>query len=266
MRKKPNKEISALRRYDNIQRVGEKEAQTIVRKWFALQFEQVSSGIKQIMKDTTTQLADWDALEEKGKVLWKPFVLETVKKAGEATMLLNNLELTFDYVNADAIATVEGMCVKLVREVTEETKDAIRSYINHGLMTGKGSLEVGRKLRPLVGLTERQMMSVANHEESLLKLRPDLSRKEIDRRVGVYERRLHRKRAEMIARTETARARNEGILLAMVQSQVGKVRWKAHAGACELCEPMNGEIFTLGQATGTLPYHPNCKCLWLAAE
>jgi HK97 family phage portal protein len=86
-------------------------------------------------------------------------------------------------------------------------------------------------------------------------------------------------RAEMIARTETLAAGNEGALEAYRQNPlVTRLEWVAEDGACDDCEELNGTEVDVGEnfansgemlPTGAIvnygdvdhpPLHPNCRC------
>jgi SPP1 gp7 family putative phage head morphogenesis protein len=77
------------------------------------------------------------------------------------------------------------------------------------------------------------------------------------------------RRAEMLARTEILRAYNEASLIEYKNWGVEGVRCLAEfltAGddkVCPSCFSHEGEIYTLESASGILPFHPNCRCIWL---
>jgi len=45
-----------------------------------------------------------------------------------------------------------------------------------------------------------------------------------------------------------------------------KVVWVINSGACDICLQHSGEIYTLKQAEGMIPAHPNCLCSWAAYD
>lgn len=79
-------------------------------------------------------------------------------------------------------------------------------------------------------------------------------------------------RAEMIARTEIIRAHAEGQLDAfekMGVQEIGvEVEWLATADdrTCPECESMEGTIFSIDEARGMIPAHPNCRCAFAPAN
>lgn len=83
---------------------------------------------------------------------------------------------------------------------------------------------------------------------------------------------LSAKRAETIARTEIIRAHSEGQLDALDKlgvQQVGvQVEWSTAGDdrVCPRCQPLEGAVFTIKEAHGLIPRHPNCRCAFLPAN
>lgn len=79
---------------------------------------------------------------------------------------------------------------------------------------------------------------------------------------------LTQNRAMMIARTEIIHAHAEGQLDAFEKLGVLQLGVKAEwvtAGddrVCPQCLPLEGQIFTVEEARGKIPLHPNCRCSW----
>ncbi len=191
---------------------------------------------KQIIKDLTKKfikkkatapqivatLTDWEEIEDNGKRIFKPAVLNIMARSGNKALEIAGVEASFDVLNAKSVAIAEKICSKLVREVLDETKKAISGIIKVGIKEGKSMGQIAKEIRPLVGLTEKQTMAAVHYNEWLIGNRPEWSVKQIDSSVGAYERKLHRKRADNIARTETARAQSEGTLQGYGQGDVKK--------------------------------------------
>jgi SPP1 gp7 family putative phage head morphogenesis protein len=81
---------------------------------------------------------------------------------------------------------------------------------------------------------------------------------------------LTAKRAKVIARTETIRAHAEGQLDAFDALGVDELgvmaEWQtAGYDVCEDCLGMEGQTFTVEEARGYIPLHPNCRCAWIPA-
>jgi len=213
--------------------------------------------------DITTKLTDWKWIQDNGHSTLKPALLKVLGNGAQEAFTIAGIEGSFDILNPKSVAWAEKHCAKLVREVTDETRKGIKTIISRGIKEGKAMPRIAKEIRPLVGLTERQMLSVANREEWLITNRPELSQREIDQRVDVYARRMHRGRAETIARTESANAVDEGTLEGYEEAEVEEVEWCASAGACPICEELNGHRFKTSEAHGRMPAHPRCRCAFI---
>lgn len=79
---------------------------------------------------------------------------------------------------------------------------------------------------------------------------------------------LSRNRALIIARTEIIHAHAEGQLdgygMLGVEQVGAEVEWSTAGDAlvCERCAPMEGKVFSIQEARGQIPLHPNCRCCW----
>lgn len=82
---------------------------------------------------------------------------------------------------------------------------------------------------------------------------------------------LTKGRAATIARTEIIHAHAEGQLdgfdKAGLQEVIVMAEWATagDANVCSKCAPLQGVIFTIAEARGMIPRHPNCRCAWLPA-
>jgi len=78
-----------------------------------------------------------------------------------------------------------------------------------------------------------------------------------------------RRRAEILARTEIIRAHHLGTIQEYRNYGVAGVKVKAEfrtAGderVCEECEALEGTVYTLDEAEGVIPVHPQCRCIML---
>lgn len=74
-------------------------------------------------------------------------------------------------------------------------------------------------------------------------------------------------RALLMARTETVRASNQGLLTTFADSGVvERVKWLSSVGerTCAYCEAQNGLILDLDEADEQIPAHSGCRCTWTA--
>lgn len=82
---------------------------------------------------------------------------------------------------------------------------------------------------------------------------------------------LTKARALAIARTEIIHAHAEGQLDSFedLGEDVGVLAEWSTAGddrVCSQCAALEGAVFTIEEARGKLPRHPNCRCAWIPAD
>lgn len=76
-------------------------------------------------------------------------------------------------------------------------------------------------------------------------------------------------RARKLARTEVVRAHSEATLNAYEESEIEGVNilsefsTSADNAVCPKCEKLEGKEYTVAEARGIIPVHPNCRCTWL---
>lgn len=79
---------------------------------------------------------------------------------------------------------------------------------------------------------------------------------------------IEKKRALVLARTEIIHAHAEGQLDSMetmgIDEAEANVEWSTAGDSrvCPKCSDLSGQVFTIKQARGKLPRHPNCRCCW----
>lgn len=219
---------------------------------------------KDVAQQIALELTDWQIIEKEGLTTIKPVILEIVKKAGENTTKLFDIKSSFDIVNVRSVELAEQITARLVREVTEKTQEGIATAIRIGAEKGQSIPAIAKNIKPLVGLTQQQVVSVANFEEAYITKFPNANRERIDRAVNREERRQHRLRSEKIARTESSRTNAEGSL-DVYESEGVSVEWIAVAGNDfdpEFCQDNDGKVFSIAESRGMIPVHPNCECIW----
>lgn len=94
---------------------------------------------------------------------------------------------------------------------------------------------------------------------------PRVIARELEKNVST----MTRTRAMAIARTEVIYAHAEGQLDSFERlgvEEVGVMAEWSTAGddrVCEECAGYSGEVFTVDEARGMVPLHPNCRCIWI---
>jgi len=121
------------------------------------------------------------------------------------------------------------------------------------------------ELRPLVGLTSKDIMAVANYHEMLILERPEYTAARQREMAEVHARRLHRRRALLIAKTETKNALWEGVFEGYTQMGIERVEGASDPEACDWCKDnIDGKVYPIAEAQA-LDSHPGCECAWVMA-
>ena len=73
-------------------------------------------------------------------------------------------------------------------------------------------------------------------------------------------------RVNMIARTETVRVSNQGLINLYRENKIRKVRFLAALSGrtCPICENLNGQVFNINESSGIIPVHVSCRCTWIS--
>lgn len=197
---------------------------------------------------------------------------------GQAGAMTAQAELGFSFNLRDPgfFEAVEQRGAQLVREVSEETRAAIRSAISQAYRDGIHPLRIAGTLQEMVGLTERQQLAVLHYWERLA-ADGKRSADQVERMSQNYAKRLLRQRGKMIARTETINAANAGRYESYLQAadqglfarNLARVEWLASEDerTCPICMALDGESVPLGQPfespEGPIMHptaHPQCRC------
>ncbi|HUU39574.1 MAG TPA: hypothetical protein VMW42_01395 [Desulfatiglandales bacterium] len=248
--------------------LNERKLRPKVNEWMKLMIEDIQRGLPKLKSKSIKNLADWKEIEEAGNLILKPTILAILGEGGKAVIERKIMKQDrFDEIGVDAVAWAEKNTAALVTEVTLETQNAIKAYIVEGVKKGKSIPAIAKELRPLVGLTEKQIFAVANYEEWLILNRPEYSVKVIREMAEVHARRLHRYRAQLISKTETRMALNEGTFQGYGQMGIKKLEGVSSSDSCEWClENINGQVVTIDEARSIDgETHPACECAWVAA-
>lgn len=90
---------------------------------------------------------------------------------------------------------------------------------------------------------------------------------ELARQINEKVDSIGRNRARMLARTEVIAAHSDATLNSFVEAGIVGVdveaEWLVAAGACEVCLAIQQSgPYSIQEARGMLPAHPNCRCAW----
>ena len=226
-----------------------------LEKYFERQGEDISrqaaeaefKAQKQDAGDLTSAWFDMSIWDERLKTVLLPFVRATFISAGQRAIAIVDPNLSF---NAPAVEAIVDKRIGSIRDINRTTQKLVREAVGEGIAAGEGAEPIQRRIR-----------SIFSPED-----------------VG-------RKRALLIARTETIWAHNEGAVEAYKQSGViNEVEWLTAEDerVCQWCDPMDGRTQTLGtdffqmgdtfigrdggklsfgfEAIEHPPLHPQCRC------
>ncbi len=237
-----------------------------LQQWFSSTNKQIRHALtEKFAKDITSELTDWEFIEEEGNRIIKPASLEFIRTGGQKAYKLFKVSAAFDVLNVRAVKAAEKHTARLVKDVTANTKKGIRTFIAAGIKDGQTMDKIARDIRPLIGLTKPQTQSVINYKKILQEKRPDLTAAEIDSRTNKYAAKTHRRRAITIARTETARAQTIGYVEGLQNLGLKQVQFQVHPDerTCAECLGLNRTKYSVEEGSGIIPVHPNCRCAML---
>ena len=124
-----------------------------------------------------------------------------------------------------------------------------------------------RTFEGLTGIT--QQMSTNMSRTLALGLADGLGADEVARNLNREVKNIGINRARTLARTEIVYAQAEGQLDGFEELEIEELEilaeWSTTGDdlVCPLCRPLEGTVYTVKEARGLLPRHPNCRCAWI---
>jgi hypothetical protein len=239
------------------------------RDYLRLMREEVESNLSKMRKSTPKKmvdsLADWDELMEIGEIMLKELTLALLADGGElAFKAVLRKQDRFDPLHEEATKYAQTHSAVAIVEITKTTMEGIEAVIIEGIKERLTIQQIAKNIKPIINLTDKQALSVGRNLTKLLEA--GVPEEKALRMAQRHARRLHRVRVETIARTETANSLNEGLRQGYSQLGVKKLqRVEDGDSPDEPCQINNGRIYTIAEASGVLPEHPNCEGSWVAA-
>jgi SPP1 gp7 family putative phage head morphogenesis protein len=186
----------------------------------------VEDDIRRILD--SLDFEDWERLIDQIVPLLEKMIAEGGAAAVAQLPMVGDVERLLSLVNEHGVEYAKRVAAELVTNISEATRNMIRSDVREAMENGESN----------DALASRLQRGYAFSPE----------------------------RAEMIARTETAKADVEGNIEAYKQSGVvsGK-QWITGAGCCDLCDELDGTIVEIdedfpNEGGSGPPLHPNCRC------
>ena len=214
--------------------------------------------------EMANNLADWDAMIEYGKNLLSAKLADIFAEGSEIVMRKGRVQKgRLDPLGMAAADWATKAAGDLIADITNDTKDGIRKILTDSLKQGLSIQQIARKIRPSVGLNKVQQQALKNLEKRLIDR--GFSPSKVETMLERYAKKAKRYRAEMIARTESARALTKGQVAGYKQMGVKNLKRVEAPDACPECAPYNGKIYKVSEASDVLPAHPHCRGTWVAS-
>lgn len=177
-------------------------------------------------------------------------ILEDDTAADQIILTKQHITARFDLTNPQSVQVAARQAAEAVQQISASTKRAIREIIRRGQLGLLTVREQARRIRDLIGLTERQTGSVLNFERKLIE--QGVTGQRLERMVlRKFEQTLSR-RATAIARFETMRAANLGQQdlwrqaadQLLIDRNTALRRWIVTLDdrVCPVCSPMDGQL------------------------
>lgn len=176
----------------------------------------------------------------------------------------------FDNEAEEAVQRALDVAGALITEVSAETEKNIRNLIAQAIIDGVPPAEAARQIidSGVIGLTQKQGQAVKKFQEELVE--QGITSETVRRKTEAFEKKLLRRRAETISRTEILDALNAGQDEAWKQAQAQGLLPKQTkkvvvltVGACSICVGVAsrgavpvGRSFVIHGP----PFHPRCRC------
>jgi len=203
-----------------------------LKKIFQAQQDEVNENLQALEKDVTENLLF--NLDEQGRLLdaaTKPLLFEVLEVGAREAEILLGLKPSFEVTNPRAIEWVTQRAGTMIRGINETTLGKLRATLGEGMQAGEGIPQLRDRVSEV--FTEAKGP-----------------------------------RAEMIARTETINAHNEGNLQVFETANVEWVQfWTAlDERVCEECFALHGQWYKTRESHGVITVHPSCRCSFIPAE
>lgn len=143
-------------------------------------------------------------------------------------------------VHADRVGLLYTRVFSDLKGITDNMDTQISRVLSEGLSRGINPNDIAKRLNAVISRNGASL--------------------EITDTLGRFV--TAEQRAKTLARTEIIRAHAEGQLQEFENWRVsgvrGKAEWVTSGKPCPQCEPKEGNVFSIADARGLIPYHPNC--------
>lgn len=190
-------------------------------------------------------------------------IRKVVEQAYQKGILRSYADVRRTEVARHGISSQEAIDV-FQRSKEQFAVDTLRTPTSHDRVDA----QVKRTVDEIKGATDAMTTKIGRDLHDMLAR--GANREDITSSIVDTVEKIGQGRSLTTARTEIIRAHADGQLLAMeamrkVDVSV-QVEWSASGDACPLCAEMDGQVFTLIEARGLIPRHPNCLCVLIPAK
>jgi len=223
----------------------------------------VKSRLPALRPKLAKQLDDLEAIlelidkDEIARVIDR-FTLEAARKGLELAARRSGEEQPDD-ISLALKEKLKNNALDLATHLSDSLKSGIRQALIDGLAANETIPELTRRIE-----SQLESLVMVNVGASL-DAQGNILREAYSRRLS------NSTAAEILARTEANRAFNEGNLDSLRQAEVENVQWLLASDACPQCvaaaeaSPGDklGKVLPIGDASGEIPVHPQCRCTWV---
>lgn len=241
-----------------------------------------SGSVEQVMLVLNIQASMETALQAEMVPVIEDLFIAVGRAAPEATipsqLRSGSLGYRFDISNPNTLTYLRQHGAKMVTDITDETRLAVRNVVTDAFRFGGHPREQARTIRTMIGLTQRSVRAVANYEAALRE--ENRPADQVERMVEKYYQRQLKLRATTIARTETMSASNAAQLTAwnsaadkgLLNRATFRMQWLVTRDdrLCQFCAPipgmneggiaLGGKFKTPKGLVDSPPLHPQCRC------
>jgi hypothetical protein len=210
----------------------------------------------------------------------KPMATGIAEGFGVAAQDLTGITARMEFNAVDALSKTyaETQAGKLIKAISDTQRETIRGVLGGAMGGHYTTYDAAIKIRDTIGLHPAWAAAVVNLRERVFSnavadgKRPETATALADKKAAQYSKKLIKKRAENIARTETITSENLGRYAMWHDAVDGGVmdkdstkEWNTEVGnACDKCRDLDGEIVKWDApfSNGLLmpPAHPGCRC------
>lgn len=219
---------------------------------------------------------DWQTFTQNFAPARDAIVGTAVHTATSGAGMPTNLKVKLDFTASDsgAVKFAQTRTGALIRDITEGQRDLVRGIITQSQRDGVSWKDTAKSIRQVVGLTNRQAVSLQSAADSFQKLalksglNPVDAQARADVQTNKYRDRMVADRSVAIARTEISFAQNAGRMMgwqaAITQGFISTESTKTWITAfpCPECAEYEGDTVPINEpfdnGEDQPPLHPNC--------